>query len=182
MRKLIVFNLITTDGYFEGKDEDISWHRIDEEVNGYLIEQMKTADTLLFGRKTFEIMEYFWPTKEAFELDPVVSEMMNNYNKIVFSTMRSQTTWGKTGWVQGNIVEKVKALKNQQGKDMLVFGSAGLCKSLIKHNLIDEFRLMINPVTLGSGRPFFHTKMNLNLLKTKVFGNGNVLLCYRPVT
>jgi dihydrofolate reductase len=172
--------MITVDGYFEGQDADISWHKVDEEVNHFIVEQMKTTDTLLFGRKTFEIMENFWPTQEAFSEDPRVADMMSSYLKIVFSTTRARSNWRNTKIFSKNILEEIKRLKNQEGKDLFVFGSAGLCDTLIKSNLTDEFRLMIHPLILGKGNPFFHTKMELQLLRTKVFGNGNVLLYYRP--
>lgn len=181
MRKLILFNMITADGYFEGQGADISWHKVDKEVNEYIIEQMKTTHTLLFGRKTFEVMEDFWPTKEAFAADPVVSKMMSSYSKIVFSTTREKSEWKNTSFFNGHVVEEIKKLKGQEGKSIFILGSADLCRTLIKDNLIDEFRLMINPVTLGKGNPFFYSKMNLQLLKVKVFGNGNVLLCYQPL-
>lgn len=181
MRKLILFNMITADGYFEGQDADISWHQVDKEVNEFIIEQMKTTDTLVFGRKTFEVMEDFWPTKEAFDADPVVSEMMSNYLKIVFSTTRGKGEWKNTRFFNESVIEQIKKFKDQEGKNIFIFGSADLCRVLIKGNLIDEFRLMINPVTLGKGNPFFCSKMNLQLLKVKVFGNGNVLLCYQPL-
>lgn len=181
MRKLIVFNMITADGYFEGQDADISWHKVDKEVNEFMIEQMKTTDTLLFGRKTFEVMEDYWPTKEAIAADPVIAEMMSSYLKIVFSTTRGKSEWKNARFFNGAVVEEAKELKGQEGKNIFIFGSADLCRALIKGNLIDEFRLMINPVTLGKGNPFFRSKMNLQLLKVKVFGNGNVLLCYQPL-
>lgn len=171
--------MITVDGYFEGHKEDISWHKVDEEVNEFIIEQLKTTDTLLFGRKTFEVMESFWPTDHAFDLDPVTAELMGDYRKIVFSTTREKTSWDNTEWFQDNVKEKICRLKEQSGKNIFVFGSSKLCKTLIKNDLIDEYRMMMNPVTIGKGRPFFHTKIDLQLLKTKVFGNGNVLLCYR---
>lgn len=171
--------MITLDGYFAGENDNISWHLVDEEVNEFIIDQLKTTDMLLFGRKTFKVMEDFWPTAKAFELETETAEMMTRYTKIVFSTTRENTKWENTKWFKGNVTEEVKQLKEKQGKDMFVLGSADLCKRLIKDHLIDEFRLMINPVTLGKGKPFFYNKMDLQLLKTKVFGNGNVLLCYR---
>ncbi|MEO6845182.1 MAG: dihydrofolate reductase family protein [Ginsengibacter sp.] len=181
MRKLILFNMMTADGYFEGHNEDISWGRVDKEVNEFITEQMKTGDTLLFGRKTFEVMENFWPTDKAFEQDPVIAPMMSSFTKVVFSTTRKNSRWENTKWFKANVLEEVVKLKEQKGKNMFVFGSADLCKTVIKHNLIDEFRLMIHPLTLGKGKLFFYTKMDFELLKTKVFGNGNVLLFYRPI-
>lgn len=179
MRRIILFNMVTADGFFEGESNDISWHHVDEEVNDFFIEQMKTADTILFGRKTFEVMENFWPTEKASEEDPVVAAIMSNYLKIVFSKTRSRSDWNNTKFAGDNAVEEIKKLKSQAGKDIIILGSSDLSKILVEHNLVDEFRLMINPTVLGSGRKFFYTKMNWQLLKTKVFGNGNVLLCYR---
>lgn len=173
--------MISADGLFEGQDNDISWHIVDEEVNEFIIEQMKTTDTILFGRKTFEVMENFWPTKEAFDIYPTVATYMSRYLKLVFSTTRNCSSWNNTKFVSGNAPEVIKKLKYNIGKDLFIFGSADLCKTLIEYNLVDEFRLMVNPIILGNGKPLFHTKMNWQLLKTKVFGNGNVLLCYRKL-
>jgi dihydrofolate reductase len=104
---------------------------------------------------------------------------MGQYLKIVFSTTRHKTSWGNTRFVQENVLETVREIKSMRGKDVFVFGSSDLCKTLIKHGLADEFRLMVNPVVLGKGKRLFHERMNWQLLKTKIFGNGNVLLCYR---
>ena len=182
MRKLILFNMVTADGYFEGMHEDISWHKVDEEVNEFITAQLRTTDTLLFGRKTYMVMENFWPREEAFKEDPAVAEMMGDYLKIIFSTTMQKTGWKNTRLVNRNAVEEVEKLKKETGKDLFIFGSAELSNLLIQHRLIDEFRLMINPVILGNGRPLFkHRYVNLQLLKARVFGNGNVLLCYIPI-
>ncbi|MGH2645151.1 MAG: dihydrofolate reductase family protein [Chitinophagaceae bacterium] len=181
MRKLIVFNMLTSDGYYKGQNEDISWHKVDKEINEFIIEQTKTTDTLLFGKKTYKVMEDFWPTKEAHQQDPEIASMMSEYLKIICSTTLEKTNWTNTKLIKENIKDEVKKLKDQQGKDMFIFGSGELCKTLIQYHLIDEFRLMIHPVALGKGEPFFHSRLDLQLLKTKVFGNGNVLLYYRPV-
>ncbi len=183
MRKIILFNLITLDGHFEGLDGDISWHNVDEEFNDFAIAQLKTADMLLFGRKTYELMAGYWPTEEAIKNDPVVAALMNSFDKIVFSKSLEKPEWNNTRFIQENLLEEVKKLKSQSGKDVFIFGSADLSSTLIKHDLIDEFRIMINPVILGNGTPLFKNlvkQIDLQLLKTKVFGNGNVLLYYIP--
>ena len=181
MRRLILFNMLTVDGYLEGRNEDISWHQVDGEVKDFIIEQMKNADTILFGRKTYEMMEKFWPSEKAIALDPVTAGMMKAHLKIVFSATLKEIQWDNTRQIKTDAVTEVENLKKQPGKDILIFGSATLCKELMKHGVIDEFRLMINPVTLGNGnRLFKHKKTYLRLLKAKVFGNGNMLLCYRP--
>jgi dihydrofolate reductase len=178
-RKLVLFNMMTLDGYFAGIDDDISWHRVDAEVNEYIVDQLATGDTLVFGRKTFQIMEDFWPTDQAFELDRATAGMMSSYQKIVFSTTLETSGWQNTRLFRDKVADTVRDLKKRPGKNLFVFGSGDLCQTLIKNNLIDEFRLMLHPVTLGTGKSFFHTGVNLQLLKTKVFGNGNVLCCYR---
>ncbi len=181
MRKIVLFNRTSLDGYFEGANGDISWHHVDEEFNEFAIAQLKTADTLLFGRKTYELMEGYWPTEEAIKNDPVVAGLMNGHDKIVFSKSLKKAGWHHTRLINENLLDEVKKLKSMPGKDVLIFGSADLSSSLIEHNLIDEFRVMINPVILGNGIPLFKnitTKIGLQLLKTKVFGNGNVLFIY----
>jgi dihydrofolate reductase len=181
MAKLILFNMVTLDGYFEGRNADISWHNVDEEFNEFAIAQMKTAATLMFGRKTYELMESYWPTNEAINDDPVVAAMMNNFDKIVFSKTLGKAGWNNTRLIKENLLEEVKKLKSKPGKDVLILGSADLSSTLIKHRLIDELRVIINPVILGNGTPLFKNideKTDLQLLKTKVFGNGNVLLSY----
>ena len=181
MRKLILFNMVTADGFFEGMHGDISWHKVDEEVNEYITTQLRTTDTLLFGRKTYQVMEDFWPGEEAFKQDPAVAKMMGDYLKIIFSTTMQKTGWKNTRLVNRNAVEEVEKLKNLPGKDLFIFGSAELSHLLIQHQLIDEFRLMINPVILGNGRPLFKNRhANLQLTKASVFGYGNVLLSYMP--
>ncbi len=181
MRKLILFNMVSADGYFEGMHEDTSWHKLDEEVNNYMTDQLRTADTLLLGRKTYKVLEDFWATPEAFKQNPAVAEMMGNYLKIIFSTTLQKTSWKNTRLVHSYAVEEVEKIKNETGKEVLIFGSAELSNLLLQHQLIDEFRLMINPVILGSGKPLFKNKhVGLHLIKVKVFGNGNVLLSYIP--
>lgn len=183
MRKLVLFNLMTLDGYFEGVDADISWHNVDEEFNEFAIAQLKTADALLFGRKTYELMAGYWPTAEAINDNQIVADLMNRFDKIVFSKSLEEATWNNTRLVPEDLFDEVKKLKSAPGKDLFIFGSADLSSTLIDHHLIDEFRVMINPLILGNGTPLFKNideKINLQLLKTKVFGNGNVLLYYIP--
>lgn len=183
MRKIVLFNLMTLDGYFEGANADISWHNVDHEFNDYAIAQLRTADMLLFGRKTYELMAAYWPTEEGIKDNPVIAELMNEIDKIVFSKSLEKAQWDHTRLISENVLDEVKKLKSLPGKDVFIFGSADLSSTLIQHHLIDEFRIMINPLILGNGTPMFKNvteKIDLQLLKTKVFGNGNVLLNYIP--
>jgi len=129
-------------------------------------------------------MASYWPTPTAIENDPIVSEKMNTLPKIVFSKTLSSVDWQNTRLVKENFVEEITKLKQQPGKDLIIFGSSDLAVTFIQHGLIDEYRIMVNPVVLGGGKPLFkgiQDKLQLKLLKTKTFRSGNVLLYYQPV-
>ncbi len=182
MRDVILFNLVTLDGFFEGPDHDISWHRVDEEFNEFAWEQINAAGAILFGRVTYEMMASFWPSPEALRDDPVTANLMNTWPKVVFSRTLHEATWANTRLVKADAVGEVQQLKQQPGKDLFIFGSANLASSLTRAELIDEYRILVNPVVLGKGVPLFqsvdHT-LDLELKKTRNFQNGNVLLTYR---
>ncbi len=183
MRKLFAFNMVTLDGFFEGPNHDISWHQVDDEFNQFAIEQTRSVDMILFGRVTYELMASYWPTPAALTDDPIVADLMNGLPKIVFSRTLQTAEWNNTRLIKDNIAEEILKLKQQPGKDLALFGSANLLSTLIQMGLIDEHRIMVNPVVLGSGIPLFRgitDKLNLKLLKTRTFSSGNVLLCYRP--
>ncbi len=180
MRKVFLFNMMTLDGFFEGPNHDINWHNVDEEFNDFAIAQLNEIGTLLFGRVTYQLMASYWPTQSAIESDPVVAEKMNSIPKIVFSRTLENVEWNSR-LVKENAPEEITQLKQQPGKDIAIFGSADLAASLIPVGVIDEFRIMLNPVVLGSGTPLFKNRLHLNLLKTKTFHNGNVLLYYKPL-
>jgi dihydrofolate reductase len=182
MRKIILFNMVTLDGFFEGPNREIDWHHVDEEFNGFAIDQLNSADGLLFGRVTYEMMASYWPTSAATTNDPIVAGKMNALSKFVFSRTLKKAEWNNTKLVKENIAEEISKLKQQPGKDLLLFGSADLASTLTQLGLIDEYRIMINPVVLGSGKPLFQgikDKVNLKLLKTRTFRSGNVLLYYQ---
>ena len=183
MRKVFLFMMVTLDGFFEGPDHNIDWHNVDEEFNDFAIDQLNEIDTLLFGRVTYEVMASYWPTPFAIEDDPVVAGKMNAIPKIVFSRTLDRAEWSNSRLVKENIAEEISQLKQQPGGDLAIFGSANLTMSLLQMGLVDELRLMINPVVLGKGNPLFegvHEKLNLKLLKTRAFRSGNVLLYYQP--
>jgi dihydrofolate reductase len=183
MSKIILFNLITLDGYFEGPNHDISWHNVDHEFNEFAIQQLGEAGGLIFGRVTYALMSAYWPTPLALEDDPIVAEKMNTIPKIVFSRTMAEVTWSNTRLVKGDAAGEILKLRQQTGKPLFIFGSANLAASLIPAGLIDEIRLMVNPVVLGRGRSMFEgvkERLNLKLLNNRAFRNGNVLLYYQP--
>jgi dihydrofolate reductase len=183
MRKLFSFNMVSLDGFFEGPNQDINWHNVDDEFNQFAIEQTSTVDTLLFGRVTYQLMASYWPTPSATTDDPIVADLMNRLPKIVFSRTLQKAEWHNTRLIKDNIAEEISKLKQQPGKDLALFGSANLLSTLMQMDLIDEHRIMVNPVVLGSGNPLFKgikDKLDLKLLKTRTFSSGNVLLYYQP--
>lgn len=183
MRNILFQMMVSADGFFEGPKGKIDWHTVDEEFNEYAIDLLNNVDFLLFGRKTYELMVGYWPTAFAIEDDPVIAEKMNNLPKIVFSKTLDKVNWQNTRLIKENIVDELTKLKQQPGKDMVIFGSSNLALTLIKHGLIDELRIIINPIILGAGHTLFNGishQLHLELLKTKVFNSGNVMLSYHP--
>jgi dihydrofolate reductase len=186
MRSLFSFNMVTLDGFFEGPNREIDWHNVDTEdgeFNQFAIEQMDAVDTLLFGRVTYQLMASYWPTPTALEGDPIVAGLMNRLPKVVVSRTLDKAEWNNTRLIKDHIAEEVLSLKQQPGKDIALFGSATLMSTLIQMDLIDEHRIMVNPVILGDGNPLFKKtkdRQSLKLIRTRTFRSGNVLLCYQP--
>ena len=183
MRKVFLFNMITLDGFFEGPNQDISWHHTDEEFNEFAIEQLQEIGTLLFGRVTYQGMASYWPTEFAIKDDPIVAGLMNSLPKVVFSKTLDKAEWNNSRLVKENAAEEVSKLKQQPGKDIAIFGSSDLAVTLAESGLIDEYRVIVNPVFLGSGTSLLKgikDKLNLKLLKARTFKSGNVLLYYAP--
>ena len=184
MRRLVVFNSVTLDGYFTDANGDMSWaHKNDPEWNAFVSENAEGGGTLLFGRKTYEMMASFWPTPAAMGSMPEVAEGMNNLPKVVFSRTMDQASWKNTKLVKSGMVEEVKKMKNESGEDMVILGSGTIVSQLSEHRLIDEYQIIVNPIVLGKGRTMFEgMKEPLTLKRTKArnFENGNVLVCYEP--
>lgn len=188
MRKIIVFNLISLDGFFAGTDGNIDWHVVDDEFNQFAIEQTRKFGTILFGRVTYQIFEDFWPKAPSdpkmSKEDLVIADIINNIEKIVFSkTLKNvgeKPNWKNVKLFKAIIPEKIKKLKRSRGRDIVIFGSGTIAQQLTNLGLVDEIRLLVNPVVLGSGKPMFKDKLKLKFLKTRTFKNGNVLLTYVP--
>lgn len=184
MRPLFMFNMLTLDGFFEGPHADISWHVVDEDFDDFANEQLNTIDLILFGRVTYEMMAGYWPTSQAIQENQETAKAMNSIAKVVFSKSAIKAEWNNTRLVTGDAVEEVRRLKAQAGGKIALFGSADLASTLTAAGLIDEYRLMINPVVLGQGSPLFKShngKMNFTLLSSRVFKSGDVLLVYKPL-
>ncbi len=184
MRKLIMWNLVTLDGMFEGpRSWDLDWHQYvwGPELEQLSIEQLRTADMLLFGRITYEGMAAYWQTAQG-ELAEV-ADFMNKLPKAVFSRTLQSADWNNTRLIQHNAVREILTLKQQGAGNLFVFGSAGLCTTLIEHALFDEYRLAMVPVVLGAGNPLFKPgpkRLNLQLIEARPLGKGCVMLRYQP--
>jgi len=181
--------MVTLDGFFEGSNQDISWHHVDEEFNEFAIKQLNEIGTLLFGRITYQGMASYWPTEFAKSSDPVVAGLMNDLPKVVFSRTLDRVEWNNSRLVKKNAAEEVSKLKQQPGKDIAIFGSSNLATTLADaaqssgSGLIDEYRMIVNPVFLGQGTPLLkgiRNRLDLKLLNFKAFESGNVLLYYTP--
>ena len=186
MRKIFLFMMTSLDGYFEGPDHDLSWHNVDAEFNDFAQVQMKEADTILFGRRTYQLMESYWPTKSGREDDPEVAQLMNETSKVVVSSSFKNVTetkiWKHVRLINENVKEEIIKLKNEKGEDIILLASSNLCVSLLEWGLLDEIRIMINPILIGEGTVLFEglkKKLELTLVKERKFQSGNVLLTYR---
>jgi dihydrofolate reductase len=186
MRKLIVFNNVSLDGYFVDKSGDMSWaHNAgkDEEWEAFVTGNASGGGLLLFGRVTYELMAGYWPTSLAIKNDPVVAERMNNLQKVVFSRTMDKASWNNTRLIKDGMVTAIRKMKDESGLDMVILGSGSIVSQLTRERLIDEYQIVVIPIVLGYGRTMFEGikgMVNLKLTKTRAFGNGNVLLCYQP--
>jgi dihydrofolate reductase len=185
MRKILVFENVTLDGFMAGPNGELDWAIRDDEVTEYSKEGNESTDTFLFGRLTYDMMASFWPTPMGKSANPVFAEALNNAPKIVFSRTLKTADWQHTAVVHEITKEKILTLKQRPGKNMMIFGSGSLVEQLTNLGLIDVYELMMNPVVLGKGIPLFkniRARINLTLVQTRTFKSGLVLLRYQPVT
>lgn len=183
MRKLIMWNVITLDGYFEGKENwDLSFHEViwGKELEDISIEQLNAADYLVFGRVTYEGMAAYWKDAEG-----EIAELMNAIPKLVFSRTLESVDWSNSTLVKGDASAELARIKSEGNRDMYVFGSANLSETFINDDLFDEYRIGVAPVILGSGRPLFGegvASKQLTLIKTHPLSTDCVILTYLPKT
>ena len=187
MRKLVVFNNVSLDGYFVDRKGDMSWAKNpipDAEWDAFGAENAKGGGLLLFGRVTYELMASYWPTPLAAQNDPIVAKHMNSLPKVVFSRTMNRASWSNTKLVKDDMAAETRKMKREPGEDMAVLGSGSIVSQLAQEGLVDEYQIVVNPVVLGAGRTLFDgvtEKLALKLTKSRAFGNGNVLLCYEPM-
>jgi dihydrofolate reductase len=184
MQRLSAFTMVSLDGFFAGADGDLSWaHGSDPEWSTFVQGNARGGGTLLFGRKTYELMTQYWPTPAAVQSEPVVAERMNNGAKVVFSKTLREASWSNTRLVRGDLAAETLRLKEENGKGLAILGSGSIVAQLSQDGLIDEYQIVVYPVVLGGGKRLFDglaKRLSLRLTRTRAFSNGNVLLCYEP--
>ena len=180
MRTIFLFMNVSLDGFFEAPGHDISGFKNDFEA--FSGDGSKVVDTLLMGRKTYEMMK-FWATPQALEMAPAVAKFMNATPKFVASHSDFVPEWENVTVISKDVLAEVRKLKEQPGKDIGIFGSNHLCVSLMAEGLIDEFQIVLNPVAFGAGTTLFEglpAKVNFTLTSSRQFKSGAVLLTYKP--
>ena len=183
MARLIVWNLMTLDGYMEGPGHDLSFH-FDvwgDELEQLSIAQLRAAGALMFGRRTHDLMASHWSNESGEAAE--VTDFMNALPKFVFSRSVTQSGWRNVQVFGGDAAATTERLKRETGKDIFIFGSADLASQLGAAGLIDEYRIGICPVLLGSGTPLFKpgATQKLRLCEAKAYGTGIVVNRYVPL-
>jgi len=195
MRKLIVTNIVSLDGYYEGPGKNVmalfdyrrEAYQSDESFDIYNCERLRAASTLLLGRSSFEGFKGFWPrvadNPNAPPIQREISRLNNAIDKVVVSdslTAADIAPWNNTRIIRRtDAYDQIAELKRQPGQDILVFGSRMLWSDLLAHNLVDELHLIIAPVVIGAGTPLFNGPLTLQLMGIRTWdGSGNVLVQY----
>jgi dihydrofolate reductase len=177
MGKLIVSNVMSLDGFFEDSNKKLDWFVLDEDFFAYSRDMLRSAAALVFGRVTYEHMASYWPSAPKDE----IAEKMNNLPKIVFSRTLEKAEWNDSRLAEGDAVDEITRLKQQSG-NAIILGSATLASSLLQLGLIDEYRVILNPILIGSGHPLFkgiRDRVRLKLQETKLLSSGGVVLYYQ---
>ncbi|MFE2966774.1 dihydrofolate reductase family protein [Streptomyces sp. NPDC059340] len=186
MRRIVLMMSVSLDGFIEGPNREIDWHRVDAELHRHFNEEIRKLGGLLDGRVTHELMAGFWPTADQDPDSPDSTPEMVEFAgiwrdipKYVYSRTLERADWNTT-IVRDVVPDEVRALKEQPGGD-LGLGGADLAAAFLRHDLVDEFRVYVHPVLIGGGKPLFpesHTPTDLRFVESRAFGNGVVLLRY----
>ena len=186
MRKLVSFMHISVDGFAAGPNGEMDWIHVDDEIFDYAGDQTDNADTALYGRITWQMMNSYWPTAAdkpgATKHDIQHSRWYNSVEKIVLSHTIKNSQAKNTRFISNNVSEEINKVKQQPGKNIIMFGSPGAVHSLLNENLVDELWLFINPVILGKGISYLtgiKDKLKLKLVSSNSFSSGVVCLQYQ---
>jgi dihydrofolate reductase len=186
MRKLIFFMHTSLDGFVGGLNGEMNWIKFDDELFDFVGTMTDKADTALYGRVTYEMMQSYWPTAadqpNASKHDKEHSAWYSKVSKIVLSKTLNAKGLDNTTVISDQLSENINDIKNQEGKDILIFGSPRASHSLLSQGLIDEFWLFVNPILLGEGIPLFKNVTEitrLKLVQSKTFSCGVIALHYK---
>ena len=176
MRKVNAWLYVTLDGVMEAPE---NWVIPDDEMFGANETDYAAADVLLLGRRTYEVFAASWPQRSS---DVANADWMNNTPKFVASTTLTSLDWQNSTLIEGDVSEAISRLKQEEGKNILVNGSATLVRSLLRDNLLDELRLFVHPIVLGSGERLFDGggQVKLKLAHIHTYDNGVASLTYQP--
>src|SRR5580765_4780708 len=185
MRKVITLMHLSLDGFAAAPDEGLDWTVMDDEMYPLAAKLFADVDTAIYGRKTYEGMYGYWPTvpgnPESTPDERVHAEWVEHVAKVVFSTTLQRVDWNNSRLIKSDLAGEINTLKRQPGKSLMIFGSPRLVHAFMEHDLIDEYRLFIDPVLLGAGLPFFNhsaDRIRLTLIESKTFRNGVVHVAY----
>ena len=181
MRKVVAAEFLSLDGVMESPDQ---WHfpYFNDEMGQAVGEGFETSDALLMGRVLYEEWVAFWPNQDP-EENPVAATMNGVTKYVVSTTLEGPLEWNNAALIGENVAEEISELKRQPGKDIVISGSGALVRSLLEDGVIDELRLMIHPIVVGSGKRLFEEggeQETLELASSETFGTGVVSLAYRP--
>jgi len=181
MKKVILDLATTLDGFIEGPNGEIDWCIMDDDMDfdGFL----SGIDTIFYGRVSYDAWGNYQPNENVSAEEEKLWKTVHSKNKLVFSSQNRADE--NAAFINGDIPTKVSEIKNQEGKDIWLYGGASLIKTFIQHNLIDVYRISVHPIALGNGKPLFEDlkeRVNLKLIKTNIFKSGVVQLIYEPKT
>jgi dihydrofolate reductase len=198
MRRIVMFNRVSADGYFAASDGNLDWVVPEEQLDKAGADSLSDSDTILFGRRTYEMFESFWPhalDDTATAADPhsagrrspeirAMAVWINNATKLVVSKSRKEVTWQNSRLLRDVDPREIDDIKRQPGKTIMIFGSGSIVSQLTQHDLIDEYHFIVGPILLGGGQSLLtgvSKRSSLNLLEAKQYPSGNVALRYaRP--
>ena len=200
MRRIVMFNRVSAEGYFAGLDGNLGWVVPDEELDREAVAAIEGSEegTILFGRRTYDMFEAFWPHAldgstrspdphrpgRASAVMRAMAIWINEATKVVFSRTRKDAPWKNSRLLPELDPRAIEAMKREPGGDILIFGSGSIVSQLTQHGLIDEYQFTVSPMFLGDGRPLISGMprgVKLDLLEAKAYESGNVKLRYaRP--
>ena len=185
MRKLKLQVQMTVDGFITGTNHEMNWmtYPWSGDISKYVMELTEPTDSIVLGKNLAEGFIPHWASKPDGE-DPKFVAKMNDAKKIVFTKTLDKSIWANTTLAKGDLVEEINNLKNQEGKDIMVYGGSQFVSSLIKNNLIDEYYLFINPTAIGNGMPIFKelsAYQSFEVKEVKHFECGIIVLVYKPI-